>query len=183
MALQDWDHIGLQWDQRDTCQPEPDGLQKQEQHNDQHLPRLKYWLGDEIPHQSSHGLSLRGDHRDQLPLRSVLKIAAGKTHHPADEFKPKATQKTFGQHTLHGVQPHFQNAIDKDRAQIGKTEGHQQFNLRDLIAPNVNYISLSADSIVDDPLRQFQRGIEKRKGENRKGQQEQLFPAGILPNK
>ena len=116
-------------------------------------------------------------------MRGVLKIAARKAHHPADEFEAKATQQAFGQHTFHGVQAHLKNAIDKDRCQIGETQAQQQLHLRDLITPDINHTALSANRIVDDPFRQFQRGVKKWEGEKREGQQKQLLPAGMFPNK
>ena len=92
LPLQHRDEIRLQRDQCDARQPEPRGLQEEEQQDDQHLPRLEHRLGNRIAHQPAHRLCLRGDHRHQLALTGVFEIAARKTHHPRDQLIAEATQ-------------------------------------------------------------------------------------------
>jgi hypothetical protein len=182
LALDHRDHVGLKRDQRDTGQPEPERLQKQEHHDDQHLTRLKHWLGNEISHQPAHRLRLRGDHTHQLALRRFLIIALWEAHHPRDQDVAKAPQQTLGGDALHGIEPHLEQTMCQDRAQIPKAQRRQKFDLGQLNAEHRDHRILRTDCIVDDPLGQFQRGVKERKGKKGHRQQDQLFALGILPD-
>ena len=182
LPLQDGNDVRLQRDECDARQPEPEGLQEQKYYNDQHLARLKDRLRQEISHQPAHWLCLGGDHADQLALRGFLIIAFGKPHHPRQKAVAEPPQQTLGHDTLHRVQPHLEQPVRQHCRQIAKAQGCQKLDLAQLVAVDVDHIGLGANRIVDDPLGQFQRGVEKRKGEHRHRQQNQLIPLGVLPD-
>ena len=183
LALQHGNEPCLQRNKCDTCQPEPDALRKQKDNDDEHLPGLKHRLRDRIPHQAAHGLCFRCHHGNKLALAGRTEIGVGKAHHPSHELESETPQQSFGQNTLHRVQAHLQKPMRQNRSQIERTEDQQEVDLRDIKpVPDLYCRFRSPDRVVDDPLGQFQRGVEKREGEQREKQQKELLSFGVLPN-
>ena len=182
LPLQHRDQPGLQGNKRNSGQPEPDALGEEKDHDDQHLARLKDRLGHRIPHQPAHRFRLRGHHRDKLALRRGMEIGAREAHHAPDQLVAEAPEQTFGQDTLHRVQPHLEHAVHQHRCEVEPAQDHQKFGLGDPCPEKIDRRGLRTDGIVDDPLGQFQCRVKKGKGENREDQQNNLLASGKLPD-
>ena len=62
------DQPGLQGDERDRGEPEPEALQKEKPEDGDHLPRLHERLGNCIAHHAAHGFGFRRYHGYEFAL-------------------------------------------------------------------------------------------------------------------
>jgi len=111
LALQFGDQPRLKRNERDGRHAKGKRLQKQERKNRQHLTGLQDRLRHCIAHQTAHGFAFGGDHADQFALACALKIGLGETQDARDQSIAEPAQQSFGQHTFHGVDAHFHQAV------------------------------------------------------------------------